>query len=328
MHQRSAQDVEHGIGNKACSRREFNRHLLAAGAALFAFPHGAAHAAAPAGRYLDIHTHLGQRWGNRAPLSVEGLLWWMDRHDIAQAVVLPLVSPEAYDYPISTEYVLEQTRPYRDRLIPFCAIDPRVQEGGDGRKAKLAQLRRYIDAGVRGFGEHKPGIPIDDPLNLELFSACAEAGLPMLLHIDSHRNTDQAGLSGLESVLRQIPDGIFIGHGQGWWASISGDMRQDQMQTYPKSAVAPGGALDRLMERYPNIYGDLSAGSGANAIRRDPAFGREFLIRRADRLLFGSDYLAPGQNVPQLELYRDIDLPQQVQSKIFRDNARRILRLT
>jgi len=64
------------------------------------------------------------------------------------------------------------------------------------------------------------------------------------------------------------------------------------------------------------------------AISRDPAFGREFLIRRADRLMFGTDFLAPGQDVPQLTLLRQLDLPQDVQAKIFRDNARRLLRLS
>jgi len=41
--------------------------------------------------------------------------------------------------------------------------------------------------------------------------------------------------------------------------------------------------------------------------------------------MFGSDYLAPGQEVPQLALYCQIELPDEVQAKIFRDNARRIL---
>ena len=73
--------------------------------------------------------------------------------------------------------------------------------------------------------------------------------------------------------------------------------------------------------------GDLSATSGAMAIRRDLKFGREFLIRRADRLVFGSDYFSAGQNVLQFELYRELDLPSDVQQKIFRDNARRLLGL-
>jgi predicted TIM-barrel fold metal-dependent hydrolase len=69
----------------------------------------------------------------------------------------------------------------------------------------------------------------------------------------------------------------------------------------------------------------LSAGSGASAITRDPKFGREFLIRRQDRLMFGTDFLAPGQDVPQLELFAKLDLPADAAEKIFRANARRLL---
>jgi uncharacterized protein len=134
-------------------------------------------------------------------------------------------------------------------------------------------------------------------------------------------------LPGLEKVLQENPDGVFIGHAQGWWASISGDVAQNELQAYPEGTVAPGGAIDTLMEKYPNLYGDLSAGSGANAITRDKTFGREFLIRRADRLLFGTDYLAPEQQVPQLTIFEEMDLPEDVQEKIFRANARRLLQL-
>ena len=102
-------------------------------------------------------------------------------------------------------------------------------------------------------------------------------------------NTDEPGLPGLERALGAHPKTVFIGHGPGWWASISGDVTADELGGYPKKPVAPGGAVDRLMEQYPNLYGDLSAGSAKRA--RDAKFGREFLIRRADRLLFGTDYL-------------------------------------
>jgi uncharacterized protein len=130
--------------------------------------------------------------------------------------------------------------------------------------------------------------------------------------------------------LKSHPACNFIGHGPGWWAAISGDMTERDFGAYPKTKVAPGGAIDRLMEIYPNLYGDLSAGSGAGAISRDLEFGREFLIRRQDRIMFGTDFLAPPQVVPQFELFEQklADLPSAVKAKIFRENARKLLRLT
>ena len=249
----------------------------------------------PAGRYIDVHTHLGTVWNTGTELTAEALLRWMDAADVAQAVVLPLVSPESSSYPISTEYVLAQTKPHRDRLIPFCSVDPRTSYL-NGRAGLLSMLKRYVDAGARGFGEHKPGVAIDDPRNMALYGACAELELPVLFHLDEQRNMDAPGLPGLEHVLREHPALTMIGHGPGWWASIGGGTTAADLSGYPRGEVAAGGAIDRLMDKYPNLYGDLSAGSGAGAIERDLKFGREFLLRRQDRLMFGTDFLAQGRS--------------------------------
>jgi len=279
------------------------------------------------GTYVDIHTHVTQRWGANREFTAPMLVDWMDRHDVARAVVLPLVMPESWDHPLSTEFVLRSTEKHRDRLIPFCGIDPRTTNLSSYER-KVAQLQMFKDSGCKGFGEYKPGTAMNDPRSIELFNACAEVGLPILFHLDTVRNTDEPGLPGLAEVLETVPNGTFIGHAQGWWASISGGLTKAELQQYPKGKVRPGGALDYLFKTYPNIYGDLSAGSGANAISRDREFGREFVIRNADRLLFGTDVLKPGQDIPQFDLYESLDLPKKVQRKVFWENATRLLGLT
>ncbi|WP_254507799.1 amidohydrolase family protein [Anatilimnocola floriformis] len=282
---------------------------------------------APAGDYVDMHTHLGQTWNTTQPLTAEELLRWMDAHRIAQAVVLPLVSPESSSYLVTPDFVLQQTAPFRDRLIPFCCVDPRTSYNG-GAKGLLKMLEKYRDAGARGFGEHKPGVAIDDPKNMALYAACDELKWPLLFHLDNERNLDKPGLPGLAKAIGDHPNCQFIGHGPGWWASISGGTQQLDLGGYPKTKVAPGGAIDALMEKFPNLYGDLSAGSGAGAISRDLEFGREFLLRRQDRIMFGTDFLAPAQVVPQFELFEEkekLKLPEEVAAKIFRTNARKLL---
>ncbi|WP_425615993.1 amidohydrolase family protein [Anatilimnocola sp. NA78] len=281
----------------------------------------------PPGDYVDMHTHLGQTWNTTQPLTAEELLRWMDAHKIAQAVVLPLVSPESSSYLLTSDYVLQQTSTFRDRLIPFCCVDPRTSYNG-GAKGLLTMLEKYRDAGAKGFGEHKPGVAIDDPRNMALYAACHELKWPLLFHLDNQRNLDKPGLPGLAKAVETHPLCQFIGHGPGWWASISGDTSQVDLGGYPKGKVAPGGAMDALMEKYPNLFADLSAGSGAGAISRDLEFGKEFLIRRQDRIMFGTDFLAPGQAVPQFDLFEQkLQLPADVQQKIYRGNARRILGL-
>lgn len=308
------------------TRRDFCRIGLAAGAAALSNARLSVAGDYPPGNYVDVHTHLGQTWNHTETLSADALLKWMDASDIAQSVVLPLVSPESSSYLLTTDYVLGETKPHRDRLIPFCSIDPRTSYSG-GLRGLVAMLKKYVDQGAKGFGEHKPGVKIDDPRNMTIYAACGELGLPILFHLDEQRNTDAPGLPGLEKALKENPNTQFIGHGPGWWASISGGVTQADLARYPEGKVAPGGGIDALMDKYPNLYGDLSAGSGAGAISRDLDFGREFLVRRADRLMFGTDFLSPGQQVPQLTLFRTLQLPPEVQAKVFRDNARRLLKI-
>jgi predicted TIM-barrel fold metal-dependent hydrolase len=192
-----------------------------------------------------------------------------------------------------------------------------------------AILKRYQDAGCKGLGEHKVGLPFDHKLMMTLYEACADLGLPILFHLDDIRSFDTPGLPRLENALKAFPKLPFIGHAAGFWASISGDATEKDFGRYPKipTPVKPGGALDRLMARYDNLYGDLSEPGGYSAIARDRKFGREFLIRRAGRLLFGTDWLMNDQKVPQFELLDSLNLPADVQEKIYRGNAIRILKL-
>jgi hypothetical protein len=313
------------------NRRQFHRATAAAALVGFGGINSRESCAAepvkkyPAGKFFDMHTHFGLTTNYRPMLTAEELLRWMDAHDVAQGVVLPLVSPESSTYPLTPDMVLAQTKPYRDRLIPFCCLDPRADFGG-GQRGLIGILSRYVDAGAKGFGEHKTGVAIDDPRNMNLYAACAELKLPVLVHMDNARNMDQPGLPGLAKVLAAFPTVNFIGHAFGWWSSISGGIMQEDLGRSPRAIpVAPGGAIDALMDKFPNIYGDLSASAGAVAISRDLKFGREFLLRRADRLFFGTDFHFPGQEVPQFDLYQKLDLPEEVGRKIFRDNARRLL---
>lgn len=313
---------------KLC-RRKFIASSLAAGVGL-ARP---ARASGSAGSGLiDVHVHLAQQWyGEKyGPLTATQILHWMDAHSIDKAAVLPLVSPEAFWYPITTDYVLRETASHRDRLIPFCAIDPRALSTHLTEKQQVVDmLRRYRDAGARGFGEHKPQLPIDDSLNMRLYEACNEVQLPVLFHLDNKANMDQPGLPGLAKALQAFPELPFIGHGKGWWASIAGGLAQADLHVgYPKGPVQPGGAIDTLMKKHSNLYGDLSS-SGAHAIMRDREFGQAFLLRRADRLLFGTDYYDLTQrDFLQFELFDSFELPNDVLRKIKRENATRILGLS
>lgn len=188
------------------SRRQFlARSAAGAAASLALCAEGpCAERARPPGGYIDDHIHLTQPWfePGRGPLTASILLRWMDERGIEKAFILPLVSPEAFWYPISTEFVLRETQPYRDRLLPFCDIDPRrLATHLTSKKMVEDMLKRYIDAGAIGCGEHKCRVAIDDPLNMKFYEALIEAKLPILFHLDNQSMMDQPGLPGLERLL-------------------------------------------------------------------------------------------------------------------------------
>jgi hypothetical protein len=324
------------MNHLALSRREFTTACVAGAGLTAAMPASGTPRADRKIKYIDMHTHLGTfYWGK--PLLADELVRLMDRHDVERAVVLPLVSPESSPYPQTTEHAIAAHKAFPDRLIPFCCVDPRCstlppQRPGHvvGVKGIIEILRRYKDAGCRGLGEHKTGLPFDHPRMMMLYEACNELELPILFHLDDIRSFDAPGLPRLATVLKAFPKLPLIGHAAGFWASISGDATIEDFGRYPQvpTPVAPGGAIDRLMAQYPNLYGDLSEPGGEKAIARDPKFGREFIIRRADQLVFGTDFLMSGQQVPQFDLLDSLNLPEDVQYKVFRGNAIRLLKLT
>lgn len=325
------------------SRRRF---LAASAAAAIAGarPALAATGNRPKHKYIDIHTHLGAfRYGQMVTPRV--LLGWMDEHDVERAVILPLVSPEAAPVmqpQMTSDAAIEAAQAHPDRLIAFCCVDPRATVNPEapktnpnrqghvgGVKGLINILKRYKDAGARGLGEHKVGLPFDHPQMMQLYEACDALALPILFHLDDLRGIDGPGLPRLERALKAFPKLPMIGHACGFWSSISGDATAEDFGRYPKPPrpITPGGALDRLLDACPNLYCDISEPGGAIALTRDPPFAREFVLRRADRLLFGSDYLAPRQEIPQFEILAAMNLPDDVAYKIHRGNALRILKL-
>jgi predicted TIM-barrel fold metal-dependent hydrolase len=118
---------------------------------------------------------------------------------------------------------------------------------------------------------------------------------------------------------------VFIGHGPAWWGEISADYRRADRIGYPKGKIKPGGSTDRLLADYPNIYGDLSAGSGYNALTRDPDFTPGFIARHWRKLMLGTDYLRPWQELPQVEFLHTFPMTEEQRQAILGGNAEQLL---
>jgi len=124
----------------------------------------------------------------------------------------------------------------------------------------------------------------------------------------------------------------FIGHAQTWWANIDQN-NHDQSVMYPKGPVTVGGVTDRYLSDYANMYGDLSAGSGLNALTRDEGFTRDFLVRHQNKLLFGSDCTdvegsGPAcQGAQTIAAIRRLAANKSIERKLLYQNAKTLLRL-
>ena len=79
--------------------------------------------------------------------------------------------------------------------------------------------------------------------------------------------------------------------------------------------------LPTMLREYANLYCDLSAGSGRNALTRDPEYGKDFVLEFQDRLLYGRDYF---DNAHQ-ETLNGMGLPNDVLAKIYSGNALRLV---
>ena len=193
-----------------------------------------------------------------------------------------------------------------------------------------AEIARYLTRGAVLIGEQKFGVACDAPEMQALYSLAAEHGVPILMHWQ--HATYNHGFERFHRMLEKYPQVSFIGHAQTWWANIDRN-HQDQAVLYPRGPVTPGGLTDRYLADYPNMYGDLSAGSGLNALTRDEAFTRGFLARHQAKLLFGSDCSDPVgagpkcQGAQTLAVIRRLAPTKEAERQMLYGNAKRLLRL-
>ena len=164
-------------------------------------------------------------------------------------------------------------------------------------------LEKYLKMGAIGIGEQK--FPVEaDSESIDLVASIAqEHNVPVLLHFE-YKNYN-LNFNRFYKVLDRHPKVNFIGHAQTWWANI--DKNCDESVMYPNTPVTPGGITDRLLSDYPNMYGDLSAGSGLNSMMRDEDARARFSEAPSGQTAIRQRLQRPrGQRteVPRLENHR------------------------
>lgn len=286
---------------------------------------------------FDIHCHAfpshgyipdGGKLGESYFLSVEQQLKMFEDHGIAAGLLLPLIHHEAVPYIQKIKEIRETCEKHPDKFIYFMNLDPRMLRNNP--KADFSRIIEYhLERGASGVGEMCSNFSWEHPLMDNMLFYINKYKLPLTIHISptpygAYGIYDDYNLSGLERALDKYPDIKFFGHSAEFWSRISGD---DQYRGYPKGPVEPNGPVVRLLETYPHLYGDLSAGSGFNAMTRHLEFTKGFMEKFQDRLMFGLDLSKsiPDDEVTLSEfmdtLLAEDSISQTVYDKICWDNA-------
>lgn len=290
---------------------------------------------------IDIHAHttriLGPARANGTNhVLPEQLLDMYDKIGVEKGNLLPLVSPEIILEMSTNQDICEIVSKYPDRFTWFCNIDPRTYPNPE--KENFDYLLSYYKAlGAKGVGEVTANLYFDDPRVYALFAACERNNMPLTFHIGSAEGDygliDDFGLPRLEKALQDFPNLKFLGHSQRFWSHISGDVTPETFGGYPGGPVVEGGRVVELMRKYPNLHGDISAGSGFKAISRDPEFGYAFLEEFQDRLFYGIDICCPENiNSSMIKFAAFLDeavlngkISEAAYLKISRENALKLL---
>ena len=298
------------------SRREF---LTASSLLLLAATtRGAEAPANPPEPIIDIHQHT-----NYSFRSDEQLLAHQRAMGVTKTIILPA----------GALYGLEANATGNQAAYDFALNHPGEYVFFANEVAGLpgarAEIEHWLKQGAIGIGEQKFKVDCDSPGIEQVAELAREHKVPVLLHFQ--HGTYNTHIERFHKILEKFPTVNFIGHAQTWWSNI--DANSDQKTMYPMGKVAPGGLTDRLLTDYPNMYGDLSAGSGLNALNRDPDFTRGFLERHQHKLLYGSDCndvigRGPGcQGAQTIATVRKLASTKAIERKLLYENARKMFKL-
>jgi predicted TIM-barrel fold metal-dependent hydrolase len=288
------------------------RHFLACAAA-------AAAPAAAAEPVIDIHQHTPYS-GRTAEELVA--------HQRTMGITKTVLLPAGRKYGLAADaggndVVIVLAKQYPKEYVFFANELPDIPE-------TKSVIEKYLKMGAVGIGEQKFGVESDSKYIDLVADIARHFNVPVLLHFQY--KTYNLNFENFHKILERHPKVNFIGHAQTWWGNI--DKNHDQAALYPKGKVTPGGLTDRWLSDYPNMYADMSAGSGLNAMMRDEEHAKGFMARHQNKLLYGSDCsdkFGKGEKCSgsqQLAAIRRLAPDAKAVHKILYANASRVIKIT
>jgi hypothetical protein len=255
---------------------------------------------------IDMHIHLGDMVLGENYLTAYDTLEQkelLQSCGLSKALVLERIWGDKY------LKLKEKLAPAGDYFELFPSFDIYKVEEPDFDGLIYRTLRDYKKDGVKGLKlwkditqklRDKNGkvIPVDSPLFKPIWAYAGEFELPIIFH--------HAGQPAFFEPM--TPDNIYyqgmLEHPE-WRFNLPGipsfeehmTMQENLLADNPKTQFVIAhvtGAINELprvsawLDKYPNMFVDIAARVGQLANQSEAA--REFLIRNADRVMFGTDY--------------------------------------
>jgi predicted TIM-barrel fold metal-dependent hydrolase len=335
---------------------------------------------------IDVHAHFGfgSRYVGGVPLgeqiqflaTPEELLPVMDRKGIRLMVNVTGGVGAGLE-----ESLNRFQRPHPHRFLTF--VEPRWERANrpEYPKQQADEIERAQRAGARGLKVLKvlglylresitqgPLVKVDDRRFDPMWEVCGQLSLPVAIHVSDPEAfflpTDRFNERFEE--LNNHPDWSFHGGDFPRHRELL-DALNRVMARHPRTQFLTlhfGNDAENLgyvaecMDQYPNMHVELGARIGE--LGRQPRAARRFFDRYQDRILFGTDAVPHGDDVPQ-QLFGDalyeiyyrfletedehfdyaparvppqgrwrisgLGLPDGILKKVYHDNAERLLRL-
>lgn len=306
--------------------------------------------------FIDVHNHqFGMPNAN-----LNNLLEEMDKLNMAVMVNL---SGRGRGSSAHLEAALNNVKRYNaKRFIVFTNIDFDGIDDPSWTARTVKQLEEDVKLGANGLKIYKnlgmsardskgQRIRVDDPRIGPVWDKCGELGIPVLIHSADPRQfwqpIDENNERWLELKLRP---GRRHDNDPVKWETIIAEQhnvfRKHKKTKFINAHLGWFGndlkKLGELLDELPNMYTEI--GAVIAELGRQPRYGREFMIKYQDRVMFGKDSWVPEEYstyfrvletaddyFPYHKRYHafwrmyGMDLPDDVLKKIYYKNALKVI---
>ena len=300
---------------------------------------------------IDVHSHAYVQ----TPEAVAAWVKTMDAVGIEKTVVMVGGTGKRLDDAIAL------FKPYPDRFEIWAGLDLSGADQPDFTARVIAELERGVRLGVRGIGElsdkgrglrNSGGMHVDDPRMDPIFEKLADLGLPVNIHVGEDQWMYEA-MDGTNDGLMNAfkwkiaKDPAVLGH-DDVIATLGRAVKKHPRTTFIAchfaNTTSDLSMLARMLDASPNLYADIAARFGETS--PIPRTMRKFYEKYQDRLLYGTDMGTDAEMyrstfriletedehfyLETLRLYHwpyhGFGLPDDILRKVYRDNARKVLK--